>query len=333
MHRLGPRVRREEPEPPRGGGDGECWARRRPGRSAAVFNWHHLLDRGARLRLQGHVISDPLATPCLSPHVRLEIKRNLLRAARASVTDTMLTCCEGPLCPVFLLLRFRLSDSTRDRTCPIGKTTMSIHALLVAARLATAVSLTQLRGEKILAVVDSHGPVLPDSAHSAHSGGDAPTEQDLRSYSGDWLFHVRTTSCRGDVFDNGTYTYTSRAFLPLLFGCCAIVLFLTRQGDGGKMEGGEPGGEPAGEPGGTSEVTTGAAGAGTGPTGPTAGRLWHVDFARICAVMCVIFEHCGASLRGSEAPHLLRLCARALSRALVRSLNATAQTMLSAWVR
>eukprot|EP00437_Effrenium_voratum_P054864 CAMPEP_0181518120 /NCGR_PEP_ID=MMETSP1110-20121109/65086_1 /TAXON_ID=174948 /ORGANISM="Symbiodinium sp., Strain CCMP421" /LENGTH=519 /DNA_ID=CAMNT_0023648479 /DNA_START=29 /DNA_END=1588 /DNA_ORIENTATION=- len=166
---------------------------------------------------------------------------------------------------------------------------MSIYVVLAAARLVAALSLTgqQLRGEgreKILTVVDSHGaPTAPGSASDLKTqkaaaargdGGDAPTEQDLKNFSGDWLFHVRTTSCHGDVFDNGTYTATSRAFLPLLCGVCVILVASTRHSAG------KPRAEERGEGG---EASTEAAST----------RLWHVDFARICAVMCVIFEHSG----------------------------------------
>ncbi|CAE7913246.1 Jmjd8 [Symbiodinium necroappetens] len=173
-----------------------------------------------------------------------------------------------------------------------GVLAFSIFIITWIIELVAALSLTgqQLRGEgreKILTVVDSHGaPTAPGSASDLKTqkaaaargdGGDAPTEQDLKNFSGDWLFHVRTTSCHGDVFDNGTYTATSRAFLPLLCGVCVILVASTRHSAG------KPRAEERGEGG---EASTEAAST----------RLWHVDFARICAVMCVIFEHSGKSL-------------------------------------
>jgi len=115
----------------------------------------------------------------------------------------------------------------------------------------------QLRGDRALTV----GPPIP---------GDAPTEQELQRWAGDWLFHVRTTSCHGDVFDNGTSTRTSRLILPLLCLVCATAVLAGQSHKAVEAE----------RPGPAEPVSA-------------AGRLWHVDFARICAVMCVIFEHCG----------------------------------------
>ena len=162
---------------------------------------------------------------------------------------------------------------------------ISLSLLVLGTQLVAAASLTQLpqlRGEKILAlaVVDSQGE---GEATPSPSRGDAPTEQDLRNYSGDWLFHVRTTSCHGDVFDNGTYTTTSRAFLPLLCASCVLLIALTKGEEKREEEAGTPAGAPI-------EAEAGA------EAGAASTRLWHVDFARICAVMCVIFEHSGSRL-------------------------------------
>jgi len=185
--------------------------------------------------------------------------------------------------------------------------------------------------------------------NASWSPGDAPTEAQLQSMSQDWLFHSRTTSCRGDSFDNTTLTLASRIFLPLLFACSVLAIAMTsstrRQANleaaGGKSakdaetspdHGGTPdtSSEQAPETAPTAPLATRASSerrgtnieaqggkpakdaearpdhAGTpetsfeqAPETPTTARLWHLDFARICAVMCVICDHTG----GEDTTH------------------------------
>lgn len=114
---------------------------------------------------------------------------------------------------------------------------------------------------------------------SSHPDGlAAPTEPELKENSGDWLFGVRTTSCHGDAFDNPAYSGLSRVFLPCLYLSCILAVIYaayapTRAGTLGKEDANSVQSQHAGE--------------------EEPQRLWHMDFARICAVMCVIFEHSG----------------------------------------
>lgn len=124
----------------------------------------------------------------------------------------------------------------------------------------------------------------------------APTEAQLKTVSNDWLFHVRTTSCSGISFDNNSDSLLSRMLLPLLFITCACAVSLTsRESDEAVQK---------------QEAQKLNADAGVYDTFDTSqqreqlaslsqqapqskARLWHLDFARICAIMCVIFEHSG----------------------------------------
>jgi len=138
---------------------------------------------------------------------------------------------------------------------------------------------------------------------NGYSPDDVPTEQDIKkNFSGDWLFHVRTTACHGDAFDNGVGTRISRTFLPVLsITCVAFVLFSKEprerrdkddERDADKIERAD-GGQDAGPHDSTSGQVGQAVENDANATKPKAERLYHVDFARICAVMCVIFEHSG----------------------------------------
>ncbi|CAJ1459658.1 unnamed protein product [Effrenium voratum] len=122
-------------------------------------------------------------------------------------------------------------------------------------------------------------PLAPEQAYDPNR---APSEESLREFSGDWLFHVRTTSCHGDAFDNGTYTSVSRTFLPML--CLGSVGLILCTGGASKRVDPPPDAENA---------SANDSPQSSPQSPPASGRLWHVDFARICAVMCVIFEHCG----------------------------------------
>ena len=111
-----------------------------------------------------------------------------------------------------------------------------------------------------------------------------------------------TSGGHGDAFDNGVGTRISRTFLPVLsIMCVAFVLFSKEprerrdkddeRGDADKIEraDGGPDASPNDSSGQVGQTVENDANA----TKPKAERLYHVDFARICAVMCVIFEHSG----------------------------------------
>ncbi|CAK9026668.1 unnamed protein product [Durusdinium trenchii] len=137
---------------------------------------------------------------------------------------------------------------------------------------------------------------------------DVPTETALKDFSGDWLFHVRTTSCHGDAFDNGANSYISRTFLPILSICSVGLLCLSwkekREKEvyrlDEKNEKNE--GRSEGLPDSQADESSNAESQGERSQRTSqekSKRLFHVDFARICAVMCVIFEHSGSSAETS----------------------------------
>eukprot|EP00441_Pelagodinium_beii_P025486 CAMPEP_0197663952 /NCGR_PEP_ID=MMETSP1338-20131121/58342_1 /TAXON_ID=43686 ORGANISM="Pelagodinium beii, Strain RCC1491" /NCGR_SAMPLE_ID=MMETSP1338 /ASSEMBLY_ACC=CAM_ASM_000754 /LENGTH=523 /DNA_ID=CAMNT_0043242493 /DNA_START=35 /DNA_END=1606 /DNA_ORIENTATION=- len=92
----------------------------------------------------------------------------------------------------------------------------------------------------------------------------------------DWLFHVVTTECTEQVtFDIATDSLFARSFLPmLLLGCTCMVWF------GGRGPSAEDAIESA--PNGYSRNSP-----------SLKERLYWLDFARVGAIVCVIFEHCG----------------------------------------
>lgn len=120
----------------------------------------------------------------------------------------------------------------------------------------------------------------------------------------DWLFGVRTTVCDENVtFDNNTSTLTSSIFIvSLLMTCVYLVLQLGRAsaaaGDALDLKGGSVSSEPASQSHAQSSPSSSSSqwrrpdDSGSSSSKP-AERVWHLDFARIVAVMCVIFEHCG----------------------------------------
>jgi hypothetical protein len=124
----------------------------------------------------------------------------------------------------------------------------------------------------------------------------APTEAQLKSVSDDWLFHVRTTSCSGISFDNPSDSLLSRIILPLLFVMCACAISFTgreRQRESKKQEAQKLTTDTgAYDTFGTSQQQDQPTTVSEQPAESTA-RLWHLDFARICAIMCVIGEHSG----------------------------------------
>eukprot|EP00438_Fugacium_kawagutii_P035204 Skav204738 [mRNA] locus=scaffold1854:186639:199067:+ [translate_table: standard] len=142
---------------------------------------------------------------------------------------------------------------------------------------------------------------------SAYNPDDVPTEQELKQdFSGDWLFHVKTTACvlessHGDAFDNGAGTQISRTFLPILcIACVSLVLWSSGERHPVPLSteklGGVPGENPDDDRMERAEDGTSDARDGTDEKSSEKAqkkRLFHVDFARICAVMCVIFEHSG----------------------------------------
>jgi len=115
----------------------------------------------------------------------------------------------------------------------------------------------------------------------------------LASSPYDWLFNVKTKTCTGDGFDNTPSTIFSRVFLPLLFLFCLLMIFLssTISWEGSESELNRHTDEII-QANSTDVPSTGSVG--LKPGKPDSGeRLWHLDFARIAAVMCVIFEHSG----------------------------------------
>lgn len=166
-----------------------------------------------------------------------------------------------------------------------------------------AVQSVQLRRSVLPSTHGSRDDSKPSSAdpekHSfSRQAGDPPRETDLRSQSGDWLFHVQTTVCRGDSFDNTTNSLFSRIVLPLLFVLSTCAISATAIGNrkaGVETETLKPwqtfrDSDIPGLPSGYSQKTASA----MMPEVPESkSRLWHLDFARVCAVICVVFEHSG----------------------------------------
>jgi hypothetical protein len=130
-----------------------------------------------------------------------------------------------------------------------------------------------------------------------------PTEKYLKSRSSDWLFHVHTTSCQGLAFDIQSESLQSRLLLPFLFLCTLVAISMTSFG-------GVPSQAAAGHfvannhSAGYADVPDGQASPdGMSPRKLSLSnlnyeekkreRLWHLDFARICAVFCVVGEHSG----------------------------------------
>jgi hypothetical protein len=122
--------------------------------------------------------------------------------------------------------------------------------------------------------------VAGNHAKSWNSG--APTEAHLRTLSGDWLFHVQTTTCDGTTFDSAEDTTFSRAFVPVVFGLVLAAVAWT--GFSQSAQHTETRSDPHESSNGQSEDAD---------RRERKGRLWHLDFARICAVVGVMFEHCG----------------------------------------
>mmetsp|Transcript_48233 Transcript_48233/g.75134 ORF Transcript_48233/g.75134 Transcript_48233/m.75134 type:complete len:535 (+) Transcript_48233:54-1658(+) len=125
----------------------------------------------------------------------------------------------------------------------------------------------------------------------------APTENELKALSNDWLFHVQTTSCSGTAFDNSADSLFSRLFLPLLFLWCVFAISATSLSTGQsraeaqKLAMGSEEYETFAEP--PPAELPQADRPHSAELSTVKARLWHLDFARICAVMCVIFEHSG----------------------------------------
>jgi hypothetical protein len=155
-------------------------------------------------------------------------------------------------------------------------------------------------------IASAERPASHPSEHSFQSRNTdiAPTEEELKSVSNDWLFHVQTTSCSGTSFDNTADSLLSRLLLPLLVACCVFAISTTGVSTGQTraeaqklLMGPEAYDTFASyrqldrQPDSTGSQEQDSSGSQEHPE-PKA-RMWHMDFARICAIMCVIFEHAG----------------------------------------
>lgn len=119
----------------------------------------------------------------------------------------------------------------------------------------------------------------------------------------DWLFHVHTLECRPEVvFDNEQTTYTSRIFIPslILFCVCLLVQLGVASRRGLYVKGRDSSAPPevpgAGSEGHSPGHSADSASIPEEKQQPAIGkpeRLWHLDFARTVAIVCVIFEHSG----------------------------------------
>mmetsp|Transcript_58695 Transcript_58695/g.163791 ORF Transcript_58695/g.163791 Transcript_58695/m.163791 type:complete len:520 (+) Transcript_58695:41-1600(+) len=110
----------------------------------------------------------------------------------------------------------------------------------------------------------------------------------LENDPNDWFFHSVTSICDETViFDNASDSLSSRLFMLVLYSLCLLSVAWTANFSELPVcvnplciaEG------RANEPVVPEEAQGQVSGSST--------RLWHLDFARITAVMCVIFEHCG----------------------------------------
>jgi len=96
----------------------------------------------------------------------------------------------------------------------------------------------------------------------------------------DWLFHVWTTQCTDAVtFDIATDSLFARIFLSMLVLGCILAVGFRGSGEDPSAERNVPEEMP------NSYSRANAEG--------TKERLYWLDFARVCAIVCVIFEHCG----------------------------------------
>mmetsp|Transcript_68936 Transcript_68936/g.119975 ORF Transcript_68936/g.119975 Transcript_68936/m.119975 type:complete len:590 (-) Transcript_68936:85-1854(-) len=121
----------------------------------------------------------------------------------------------------------------------------------------------------------------------------------------DWLFGVRTTVCDDRVVLDSSTTASS-VFIIGLLATCVLMVFRIEKISAEKsaaidVKGGaeKAAGQPAeqenqsqGQPADPERSADDAAGSGSSVSKPGE-RLWHLDMARITAIMCVIFEHCG----------------------------------------
>lgn len=102
----------------------------------------------------------------------------------------------------------------------------------------------------------------------------------------DWLFHVYTTECDAPVnFDIKQDSILGRLTVPIVSIACAVIaLFGSRVGLG------PPPASASTTPEGVAPTDEGNR---HSPDSARKPRLYHLDYARITAVMCVIFEHTG----------------------------------------
>mmetsp|Transcript_113003 Transcript_113003/g.200269 ORF Transcript_113003/g.200269 Transcript_113003/m.200269 type:complete len:561 (-) Transcript_113003:75-1757(-) len=117
----------------------------------------------------------------------------------------------------------------------------------------------------------------------------------------DWLFGVVTTECKPEVVhDNQSDSILSRLFIPalMLFSVGAMVRLgslsaMDKSANGVDAKGSDKTADNLQGPAPDPESSSVASPPSPGTPFKPGERLWHVDFARISAVVCVIFEHCG----------------------------------------
>lgn len=98
----------------------------------------------------------------------------------------------------------------------------------------------------------------------------------------DWLYGVSTVRCGCGEQDNNPWTLASRIFLPVLYVSATAVILIGSSRKVAPLHS-----ESDSEDSGCELVQT--------PPAKPPERLWHLDYARIVCVACVITEHCGGS--------------------------------------
>jgi len=118
-------------------------------------------------------------------------------------------------------------------------------------------------------------------------GPESPT---VLGAPGDWLFSVATTECNGNVvYDSSPDTALSKVLLVLLLAGSILAV-----AGGPWISSPGPEAACAAGPSTTPQETTPLAT--PQDASPTKGeRLYYADFCRICAIGCVVFEHCGGT--------------------------------------
>mmetsp|Transcript_57737 Transcript_57737/g.137424 ORF Transcript_57737/g.137424 Transcript_57737/m.137424 type:complete len:561 (+) Transcript_57737:85-1767(+) len=134
-------------------------------------------------------------------------------------------------------------------------------------KLLTKFGASAVEGQRVVQapLADTYGPTSPTVLGSA----------------GDWLFSVATTECTGNVvYDNTPESTVSRALIPVLLALCTMAVEFGPLGAKGQSAGHIDDNAPLTP----QEVASQAR-----------PRKFYADFCRICAIMCVVFEHCGGT--------------------------------------